>query len=316
MESIKGKIYLFLGFSLAGTSVVTGRILSGKLGTFQITALSLGILLLALLPFYGRRAWQTARSLTRGDWRMLTLQAVFGIFLFRVFLLFGVTRTSTAEAGLLTGATPAVTSVLAFFFLKEALNRHTVLGVACTVTGIVLLQGVSPQALQFDGSHLAGNLLILCAAASESIFNVISRRHSAGSRSQPGADIHPLVQTMLVSAFAFTLSLGPALYGSPAAAVTSLVFADWLALVWYGLVITALAFVFFYAGVKRCDAYTTAAFSGMIPLTSMLLSLFLLKETISTGQWTGGALIIASILLIAGTGEARVRRQHAALPVD
>jgi hypothetical protein len=31
--------------------VVTGRILSGKLGTFQITALSLGILLLALLPF-------------------------------------------------------------------------------------------------------------------------------------------------------------------------------------------------------------------------------------------------------------------------
>lgn len=315
MESIKGKIYLFLGFSLAGTSVVTGRILSGKLGTFQITALSLGILLLALLPFYGRRAWQTARSLTRADWRMLVLQAVFGIFLFRVFLLFGVNRTSTAEAGLLTGATPAVTSVLAFFFLKEALNRRTVLGVACTVTGIVLLQGVSPLSLQFDGSHLAGNLLILCAAASESIFNVISRRHSAGSQSHAGADINPLVQTMLVSAFAFTLSLGPAIYLEPAA-LTSLVFADWLALVWYGLVITALAFVFFYAGVKRCNAYTTAAFSGMMPMTSMLLSLLVLKETINMGQWVGGALIIASILLIAGKGEARLRRQRAALSVE
>lgn len=316
MENIKGKIYLFLGFSLAGTSVVTGRILSGKLGTFQITALSLGILLLALLPFYGRRAWQTARSLTRADWRMLTLQAFFGIFLFRVFLLFGVNRTSTAEAGLLTGATPAVTSVLAFVFLKEALNRRTVLGVACTVTGIVLLQGVNPLSLQFDGRHLAGNLLILCAAASESIFNVISRRHSAGSPSHAGADINPLVQTMLVSAFAFTLSLGLAIYTKPAATLISLVFTDWLALVWYGLVITALAFVFFYAGVKRCDAYTTAAFSGMIPMTSMLLSLLVLKETINAGQWIGGALIIASILLIAGKSEARILRQPAALSIE
>lgn len=312
MESIKGKIYLFLGFSLAGTSVVTGRILSGKLGTFQIAALSLGILLLALLPFYSRQTWQTARRLTPADWRMLVLQAVFGIFLFRVFLLFGVTRTSTAEAGLLTGATPAITSVLAFFILKESLNRRTVLGVACTVAGIILLQGINPQSLQFNGSHLAGNLLVLGAAASESIFNVISRRHSLTGQAHPGEAINPLVQTMLVSAFAFTLSLGPALYGNPAAAVTSLNAADWLALVWYGLVITALAFVFFYAGVKRCDAYTTAAFSGMIPLTSMLLSLFLLKETISTGQWAGGALIIASILLIAGKGEAG-RRSHRAV---
>ncbi len=316
MESIKGKIYLFLGFSLAGTSVVTGRILSGKLGTFQIAALSLGILLLALLPFYGRQTWQTARRLTPADWRMLILQAVFGIFLFRVFLLFGVTRTSTAEAGLLTGATPAITSLLAFFILKETLNRRTVLGVACTVVGIILLQGVSPQSFQIDGSHLAGNLLVLGAAASESIFNVISRRHSLTSQAHPGDAINPLVQTMLVSAFAFILSLGPALYGNPAATMTSLNMADWLALVWYGLVITALAFVFFYAGVKRCDAYTTAAFSGMIPLTSMLLSLFLLKETISAGQWAGGALIIASILLIAGKGGAGVRCQRAVCPVE
>ena len=100
------------------------------------------------------------------------------------------------------------------------------------------------------------------------------------------------------------------------AALTSLVFADWLALVWYGLVITALAFVFFYAGVKRCNAYTTAAFSGMMPMTSMLLSLLVLKETINMGQWVGGALIIASILLIAGKGEARLRRQRAALSVE
>jgi drug/metabolite transporter (DMT)-like permease len=316
MESIKGKLYLFMGFALAGTSVVTGRILSGKLGTFQITALSLGILLLALLPFYGRQTLRTARALTRGDWTMLVLQAIFGIFLFRVFLLFGVNRTSTAEAGILTGATPAVTSLLAFVFLKESLSKRTVMGVACTVTGIVLLQGINLTAWQFSGSHTIGNLLILCAAASESIFNILSRRHKMTEQARAGVEINPLVQTMLVSAFAFTLSLGPALFGEPIAALLSLDYADGLALIWYGLVITALAFVFFYAGIKRCDAYTTAAFSGMMPLTSMLLSLFLLKETINAGQWIGGALIIVSILLIAGKDQASLRRPRPALSME
>ncbi len=76
-------------------------------------------------------------------------------------------------------------------------------------------------------------------------------------------------------------------------------------MVWYGLVVTALAFVFFYKGVKRCDAYTTAAFSGMIPLTSMLLSLFFLKEEIGYMQWVGGFLIISSMLLIGSRQKPR-----------
>lgn len=308
MKAIKGKLYLLLAFSLAGTSVITGRILSEKLGSFTITAVSLIIMLLCLLPFYGAKIVGAIRLLKRSDWKMLVLQAVFGIFLFRIFLLFGVGLTSTLEAGILTGTTPAITSVMALLILKERFSSWAAIGIVCTVSGIILLQGVNLQLAAFSMQHISGNLLVLCAAASESAFNIISRRH----RSTPqyaDAQVHPMVQTLLVSAIAFALSILPALAEQPFTALQMAGLKEWLALLWYGLVVTALAFVFFFKGVKHCDAYTTAAFSGMIPLTSMLLSLFFLREPIRHAQWAGAFLIISSILLIGKNQTPSMREQ-------
>ena len=306
MNKIKGKIYLLLAFSLAGTSVITGYILSETLGSFTVTFVSLGIMLLCLAPFYGVETAKTIRLLKNGDWKMLILQAIFGIFLFRIFLLSGVSLTSTVEAGILTGTAPAITAVLAYLVLREMPSGWTAAGIACTVMGIVLLAGVNIYSAAFSAEHLGGNVLILCAMASESTFNIISRRHRAKQLYETGIPIHPMVQTLIVSAVAFVLSIIPALMEQPFAALQMIGLNEWLALIWYGLIVTALAFVFFYAGVKHCDAYTTAAFSGMIPLTSMLLSLLLLREAISYAQWAGGFLIISSMLMIGN----RQRQPH------
>ena len=298
MQSLYGKLYLTGAFSLAGTSVITGYLLSAKLPAFTIMMISMGIVIVCLFPFFAGKTLQTIRRLTKYDWIMLLLQAVFGIFLFRVFLLFGVTRTSTAEAGILTGATPAITSLLAYFILKERLSGYTVLGVCGTVVGIILLQGSDFDTLHFSADHLLGNGLILCGASCESTFNILSRKHKASENQQASAPIHPMVQTLLVCAFALCFSLIPALFEHPLPALRELGIMEWSALVWYGLIITAVAFGFFYSGAKRCNAYTIAAFSGIMPLTSVLLSVFFLRESTTLLQWIGAALVICSILFI------------------
>lgn len=299
---MKGKVYLLLGFTLAGTSVITGYILSEKLGSFTITALSLGILLLCLLPFYGASVIKTIKILKKRDWQLLMLQSLLGIFLFRIFLLLGVARTSTLEAGILTGTTPAITSILAYLILKERFSPWTAMGIACTMLGTLLLQGDNLLSLQFSLQHLRGNLLVLCAATSEAAFNILSRKHRAMEQGDREGEIPPMVQTLLVAAMAFLLSILPALTESPFSALQRIGLKEWLALLWYGLFVTALAFVFFFKGVKGCDAYTTAAFSGMIPLTSMILSLVVLHEPINFPQWVGALLIISSMVLI-GKGQ-------------
>lgn len=307
MKQFQGKLFLILGFLFAGTSVVTARILLEKLGSFTIAAAGLGLLLVCLTPFYWKKLVRAVRALSVADWRMLVLQAVFGIFLFRVFLLFGVQNTSTIEAGILTGATPAITALLAYLFVRERLIKKSLLGICCTVAGVVLLQGVNLTEGSFSIHHFWGNVLVLCAAASEALLQALSRKHQLAQAQK--AQIDPMAQTLLVSFVAFLLCVIPAALERPFRPLLAAGPVEWLALAWYGLVVTALSYGLFYAGVRRCNAYTAAACSGMMPLTSVLLSMLLFGETLGIAQCAGGALIFISMLLIGEKEKPPIARE-------
>ena len=308
IQKIKGAAYLTGAFTLAGTSVVCARLVSGHLGTFTITAVSMTFALLFLLPVCGRRLATSVRGMSAGDWLNTGLQALVGIFLFRFFLLNGVARTSAAEAGILTGATPAITAILAWTLLKERVSLFSAAGVAATVCGVLLIQGLLTPGRTLAAEHFWGNMLILGAAASESTFNVLSRVFAVkGAARQRQTD--PLVQTALVAAIALILCLVPALFEQPVSRLQTLGLNGWLALVWYGVFVTALAFICWYAGIKRCPASMAAAFSGMMPLTAMLLSVTLLSEAAGWTQWIGGALVMLGMALIGMKGQSVLSTQ-------
>lgn len=308
MERFAGVLFLLGAFSLAGTSVIAGRLVTATLGTFTITVVSLFFALIGLLPLCGRQLGKSMRQMAKKDWAILFIQALFGIFLFRMFLLQGLIRTSAGEAGILTGATPATTALLAWLFLREPMDRVRLLGIISTVTGIVMLQGFFSPDIGFSTEHVIGNILVLCAAMCESVFNILSRISSirASLRSSLVLDpLDPIVQTTLVVKIALLLCIGPALTEQPVAALQSLSIGGWAALVWYGLFVTALAFILWYAGIKRCDASVAAAFSGMMPFTALLLAVLLLNEQPGWQQWLGGLMVVLGIVL---TG-IRVRPQ-------
>jgi drug/metabolite transporter (DMT)-like permease len=309
VERFIGVFSLLGGFTLAGTSVIAGRFVSEILGTFTIAAVSLFFALLGLLPLCARNLVQAIRQMPIRDWASLLVQALFGIFLFRMFLLQGLIRTSAGEAGVLTGATPAVTVVLARLILKEPLDMLRLLGVVSTVTGILVLQGVFLTDIGFSREHLIGNLLVLCAAMCESLFNVISRISSIKASLNQSQELNPTVQTTLVVGIALLLCLGPALGENPVNSLMSLGIAGWGALVWYGVFVTALAFILWYAGIKRCDISVAAAFSGMMPFTALVLSVMLLDEQPGWQQWLGGLIVVIGMVL-TGSKLPAVRQEN------
>ncbi|RNB77680.1 EamA family transporter [Brevibacillus panacihumi] len=312
MERMKGMYYLFCAFSLAGTSVIAARFLDENLGIFTITAVSLFFALLCLLPLGWRELVKTVRRLSLRDWILLSIQALFGVFLFRMFLLNGLLHTSAGEAGIITGATPAVTVLLAMLLLKETVNRTALLGIVSTVAGILLIQNLlAPGSIStFSINHFAGNVLVLCAAVSESLFNIFSRIavKTEASHREP---LHPIAQTALVTAMALTLCLIPAIFEQPVSTLFAIDWKQWLALVWYGPFVTAIAFIFWYAGIKRCDAQTAAALSGMMPFSALLLSVIVLGERAGWQQWSGGLLVILGMILIGGNQPSELKADRA-----
>lgn len=294
MKRFSGYLFLTGAFSLAGTVVITARLLCGKLGVFTIGAGGLFFALVVLLPFRMGSVIKAVRSYSAKDWAYMAFQAATGIFLYRMFMLQGLQLTSTLEAGLLLGATPAITVALARVFLKERFTPLKLAGLGFTCAGIAALQTDLASGAAFLWEHIAGNALVLCAAACESCFNVFSRRDSLRR------DASPVDRTACVAAIAFALCLVPAMFESPAESIAALDISGWLGLVWYGVGATAIAYVMFYAGIARCDAGTAAAFSGLIPFTAFLLSVFALGERAGLLQSLGGVFVIAGILMISG----------------
>lgn len=294
----EGVFFLTCAFSLAGTSVISAHYVNDKAGVFTITAAAMLLSVLFLLPLCAGELRGALKGLTRRACVMLFLQAAFGIFLFRLFLLGGMRMTSAGEAGILTGATPAVTTLLAWAVLREPIRKQSLAGIACTVGGVLLLQGVLQSSGQFVRTHFWGNMLVLCAAVCESLFNILSRLGHLKSSADKQARISPMTQTLLVSLIALALCLAPMLFEHPVQAFASFGFTEWAALLWYGVMVTAVAFICWYSGITRLPARIAAAFSGMMPLTAMVLSATLLREPATPAQWAGGGLVIVGMLLI------------------
>ncbi len=138
-----GKLYLTLAFILAGSSVVAAYFVAAYIPPFTTTFLSLTFASLTAILLCGKKMASAIKRLSKKTLMTIALQAVFGSFLFRVFLTFGLKHIGATEAGIITGATPAITALFTWIMLREKLTVRTITGILITFAGIMLVQGLS-----------------------------------------------------------------------------------------------------------------------------------------------------------------------------
>jgi len=297
MSTKIGKMFLTIAFILAGSSVVVARYVSGNLQPFTITFMSLVFASITAMLFRGKSIISAARKLSKRHWVILSLQAVFGVFLFRVFLTFGLKYTSAIEAGIVIGTAPAITAIFARLILKDRFNKNSILGILLTSIGVLAVQGFPFNMSTFELNHLFGNLLVIGAASSEALFTTLSRK--AHIDVNENYDLHPFVQSGIVSIIALFLCIIPMILESPYIVLMELPINGWIALIWYGSIVTIIAFACMFKGAKYCDGYTIAAFTGLIPMSALFLSIIILKEIITVNKIIGCSLIIISIIIMS-----------------
>lgn len=280
---------------IAGSSVVVGKIITNTLPVFlsQWFCLAAAIIVLLLSCFIttGRMPRVNLRDIP-----YLFLQALFGMFLFRVFLFQGLKYTSAIDSGIITSSTPAVVCILAALFLKESLSAKKIFGIICTVSGIAVINMVgSNQSTDKAVSSLLGMLLVLSAVVCEALLTIFRKTASS--------DVSPLTGTFFVTLFSFLLFTPNAISESLRYDVLRISFNQWMIILYYGIVVTALAYILWFRGVSRVPASTAAAYTGCIPVSTLLLSVLLLKERIMLSHIAGIALTLFGIVFISVFGE-------------
>ncbi|MDQ1443589.1 MAG: hypothetical protein QOI20_53 [Acidimicrobiaceae bacterium] len=194
-------------------------------------------------------------------------------------------RISASLTGLLLYLHPALVTMGAVAMGRHRATRLTVAGLVLAIGGITLIVGW--PAGRIDGLGIG---LGLAAAGWYAAYILVGERVLA--------DVDPIVTAAYVTigaALSFVVVGGLVLHRLDFEGTKA---SGWIALVGIALLATAMAIAAFFAGMARIGATWASITSSWEPVCTVLLSVAVLGEHLSTGIVTGGiAVVVGAIVL-------------------
>ncbi|MBN1219328.1 MAG: DMT family transporter [Anaerolineae bacterium] len=281
---------LLLGF-LFGSSLIASRFGVGQF--HPITYLGLRTVLASLsygavyAISYRRRAWPTNLQL----WRHAIVLGILGTAVPMVGVISSLQYLSSGVAAIMITAGPALTVLLAHFFLgDELLTLRKGVGVVLALGGALLIAGRGESGLADVGqTNPIGYALIFTAIVFGSSMTIYSRKYMRHYNSLDVASIRMVVATLVIMPVAI-LFIGIDLRQVDNQGYFSLFYAA-LAGNFVGM------FLVFY-NIKRFGATAAAMTDYVVPVVAGLGGVFLLGEQITMGMVVGMGFIMGGILLI------------------
>lgn len=279
---------LAAAMTIVGSSVVVGKIVVTDFPIFMALTIRFAVAL-PLLVFISYHH----RVLVLPPVRVLAqvfLQALTGVFLFNVLLLAGLRFTTAAQSGLLGSTTPALIAIMGWLLLRERIKCHEWLGVALSVSGIVVVNTIGVEgALTMSASTLLGNGLVLGAFACEALFTIFRRTSQV---------IPPLLGATWVTGFGLLLCLPVGVVQIARFDLQSITAEQIAVLLYYGVFVSALAYFLWFRGLENASTGAASILSAMLPISAVGLSAVILDEALTLAHLLGLMLVLGAFAVM------------------
>ena len=225
------------------------------------------------------------------------LKAFFGMsFLNNVvpfsLIVWGQQHIASGVASILNATTPLFTMLVAHWFTTdEKINPRRLLGVLTGMGGVGLMMGL--DSMESSGFHLLGQSAILLAAFSYGLAGVYGKRFAqleipplATATGQLCASSMILIPLTLWIDQPWTMAI-PSIEGMGS-------------LLGISLLSTALAYVIYFRLLKTAGATNLLLVTLLIPISAIILGVFLLDESLEPQHLSGMAVISLGLLIMDG----------------
>ncbi|MEN2979298.1 DMT family transporter [Tistrella bauzanensis] len=238
-------------------------------------------ILLVLLRLRGVRL-----SLGRGDVLPLIGLGLIGITAFQGFWAAGLQRTAASSAAIMMSAAPIFGALLGQMMGQKAGARGWA-GILIAFAGVGLVVNNSLTGFHIESGSLAGDAMMMAAAAAWALYSALSR----GVLARLGP-LAVTAWTMLFGAIGLTVLAAPDLADQPWQALTM---GHWAAF-WFSVVFAAaLAFVWWYEGITRLGVARAMVFTYLTPVVAVAVAVVLLGEDLTLARVLGAMVVIAGV---------------------
>lgn len=271
-----------------------GTWIAAKLAVVELSPLTVAVwryliasLCLAGMLLGSGEAWPVPKG---RQWGLLLLAALSGIFIYNLLFLYGLQRVGAGRGALVVALNPALVALVAWLLGGERMTPLKGAGIVTALFGSLLVVGKGDPLAMLRGEVGIGEWLVVGCVLCWTIYTFVGRRATLG--------MSPLALTFYASAggglllLATGLGLGE-LHQSP------LDF-SWQAggaIVFLGVLGTALAFTWYADGVRQLGAARAATFINLVPVAAVLQAAWLLGERLEPAELLGGVLVLVGVAM-------------------
>ncbi len=264
---VSAYLYLIAGMSVVGAYVGFSKVIVETVPVFLLATIRFGIAAVAMLP------WTFPRGGLAVAWplrRTLVGESFFGNFLFSIFMLSGVARTSATAAGLIMSMLPAAVAVLSLIALSERINGRTQVAILLAVVGVGSLT-VGRGGLGGLDASLVGNAFMVGAVFCEAMYVVLGKRLTS-------AAIGPMQISAWINLVGFVLMLPFGIWQGLRFDFGRMTPLLWTLIGVYAIAASVLSTWLWLSGLKHVPASKAGVFTAALPITSALVGIVFLGE--------------------------------------
>ena len=276
-----GHIFTFITVTIWSVAFVGNKVLLDYMTPIEVMIYRFGLAYVLLLVLYPK--WKMPTSFK--DELYFLLLGFLGIFLYFILENFALKYTQASNVGILMGAIPIFTALLAHMFTDdEKISSKLIIGfiIAMGGMGLILLEGSGFEL------RLKGDLLALVAAVVFALYSVALKLAPKG--------YHYMLITRksffygLLMMITYHLIKGNELNYSilnNSAVLVNIVF--------LGIFASGLAFILWHQGIEKIGSIGASNYIYLVPLLTSITGVIVLDEVITRNMIIGGVLILVGL---------------------
>ncbi len=293
--SLANYLILFLPPFFWSTNFIIGKALVGYVPPWTLNTGRFSVSAMILLPLL----------LYRGGWHsirkqyipILILMSLTGVTAFNSILYTGLRHTSAINAALVNSTTPVTTACLAWVLIGERMHWQRVLGIVLSFCGVGWIVARGDLDVLFRLRFNAGDLMVFFATVLWGFYSVMAKNMMRA--------LSPFVLTAVTTVIG-ALFLFPASFLELSTQHADLARIEVvLALAYLGVFPSFAAFLLWNRSILTFGPGRAALVYNTLPLYAVVLSIFLLGETLMPYHVVGGLGIVVGVMIGSSAGGVR-----------
>lgn len=291
MESNK-KVYMsaILYSIIVGLSFLFGKIALNSVDPIELLAYRFTASFIAvLIPILFK--WIKV-DLSKDKIKKILPLALFYPLMFFGFQAYGLKYASSSETGILQGAIPIFTLIIASYCLKERTNIYQKLSILLSVSGIIYITIMKSTSIEF--TSLKGIILILLSCISFSCYSVLARILTKDFSNMELSAVMTIISFIVFNTFSIIKHLMNGTLGALFTPLKNINFI--LSILYLGVLSSLVTSILTNYILSKIEASKMSVFVNIAPIISIIAGAIILGEKIYYYHIIGSILIIIGVL--------------------